>query len=173
MSIDHHSKYVLRPEVPKDFIEIATLQKLAFGRPNEAQLVERIRKSNRHIPQLSLVAELDAQIVGHILLSYVDLADRKVLSLAPIAVHPEHQNHGIGSDLIRLSLAEAEKLGELIVIVLGNPKFYGRFGFETSIQYGIRSPFDVPDEFFMVKYLAEMIPNLDGTVIYPPAFEGV
>jgi putative acetyltransferase len=173
MSIDRHSKYVLRPEVPEDFVAITNLHALAFGRPNEAKLVEQIRKSDRYIPQLSLVAELDAQIVGHILLSYVDLADRKALSLAPIAVHPEHQNHGIGSDLIRLSLAEAERLGELIVIVLGNPKFYRRFGFETSTEYGIRSPFDVPDEFFMVKYLTEMKPNLDGTVIYPPAFDGV
>jgi putative acetyltransferase len=173
MSIDRHSKYVLRPEVPEDFVAIANLHKLAFGRPNEAQLVDRIRKSDHYIPRLSLVAERNVQIIGHILLSHIELADRNVLSLAPIAVHPEHQNQGIGSNLIRLSLTEAEKLGELIMIVLGNPKFYRRFGFETSTEYGIRSPFDVPDEFFMVKYLTEMKPNLDGTVIYPPAFDGV
>lgn len=81
----------IRPEAPSDHAAIADVLTQAFGQVNEAQLVDRIRQSDRYIPSLSLVAEQDGAVVGHILFSYVDLVSsetRRILSLAPVAVKP-------------------------------------------------------------------------------------
>jgi predicted N-acetyltransferase YhbS len=106
--------------------------------------------------------------------SYIDLVGQEttqVLALAPIAVLPEYQNRGIGSLLIKSSLAIAAKMSAPMVIVLGNPPFYNRFGFKPAIDYGIQSPFAVPDEYFMVKILNS--DRYQGKVIYSAAFQEV
>lgn len=171
----------IRPEEIVDYSEIAKVNNLAFGQENEAKLIEKIRKSDREanrrchfIPELSLVAELNNKIVGHILFSYIDLVNKKttqVLALAPVAVLPEYQNQGIGSALIKIGLDIAKETTAPMVVVLGDPKFYTRFGFKPAIDYDIQSPFDVPDEYFMVKFLA--IDNLgyQGKIKYPPTFQ--
>jgi putative acetyltransferase len=149
---------------------------MAFKRKNEAQLVEYIRHSNRYIPELSLVAELDSAVVGHILFSYIDLVGQEtlqVLSLAPMAVRPECQRRGIGSTLVRVGLETAEAREELMVIVLGHPQFYSRFGFKPSVTYGIESPFPMPEEVFMIKPLKSYQGRSRGKVVYPPAFNQV
>ena len=141
----------IRTEQSKDYLKIAQVNKLAFGQENEATLIEKIRNSDRFIPELSLVAEFDHKIVGHIMFSYIDLVREetiKVLALAPVAILPEYQNRGIGSLLIKTGLEIAKTIYAPMVIVLGEPKFYARFGFEPAIDYGIQSPFDVPDEYF-------------------------
>ena len=108
--------------------------------------------------------------------SYIDLVDEettKVLALAPVAVLPEYQNRGIGSLLIKTGLAIAKEIQALMVIVLGDPKFYNRFGFEPAIDCNIQSPFDVPDEYFMVKFLASDFEKYQGKIKYYSAFNDV
>jgi predicted N-acetyltransferase YhbS len=158
----------------QDRAAIAEVNNLAFGRDNEAKLIEKIRQSDRFIPELSLVAKLDNKLVGHILFSYIDLVNRetiRVLALAPIAVLPEYQNRGVGSLLIKTGLEIAEKNAAPMVIVLGEPKFYTRFGFQPAIAHNINSPFDVPDEYFMVKFSIKNIQDYQGKIIYPATFD--
>ncbi len=166
----------IRGESPLDYAIVAEIYQLAFGQDNEGNLVDSIRKSDRYIPELSLVAELDGTVVGHILLSYIDLVGQEnwqVLGLAPIAVTPQFQNQGIGSALVQAALATSEAMGESLVIVLGHPRFYSRFGFEPSVGYGIESPWTVPEEVFMVKLLKSDRGHYRGKVIYPPVFNEV
>ncbi|MBW4641505.1 MAG: N-acetyltransferase [Goleter apudmare HA4340-LM2] len=165
----------IRSEIVADYPAIAEVNTLAFGQRNEAEFVDKIRNSDRYIPELSLVAEAEGVVVGHILFSYINLVGEEtlqVLGLAPMAVHPQFQRQRIGSALVKTGLEIAEKKGELIVIVLGHPEFYHRFGFETSIAYEIESPFPVTAEFFMVKPLGNYQKQYKGKVIYPPLFDG-
>ncbi|MFN6482054.1 MULTISPECIES: N-acetyltransferase [unclassified Nostoc] len=166
----------IRCETLADYTVIAEVNMLAFGQENEAKLVEKIRGSDRYISELSLVAEVENVVVGHILFSYIDLVGEErlqVLSLAPLAVLPQFQRRGIGSALIKAGLEIAETKKEAIVIVLGHPEFYTRFGFKSSVVYGIESPFPVPEQFFMVKPLQSYQENYKGKVLYPPAFDEV
>lgn len=163
-------------ETPLNYPAIAEVNILAFGQENEARLIETIRYSNRYIPELSLIAEVEGIVVGHILFSYIDLVGEEtlqVLGLAPLAVRPQFQNKGIGSALVQTGLEIAEDRGEAIIIVLGHPQFYNRFGFETSVNYEIESPFPVPEDFFMVKPLPKYHERYKGKVVYPSAFDGV
>lgn len=166
----------IRRETLTDYPAIAQVNTLAFGQDSEAKLVEQIRRSDRYISELALVAEIEGAVVGHILFSYIDLVHEetlKVLGLAPLAIRPEFQRQGIGSALIKAGLEIAEANKEAIVIVLGHPEFYTRFGFQASVIYGIESPFPVPEEFFMVKTLHSYQEKYKGKVVYPPAFDGV
>ncbi|QMS87976.1 N-acetyltransferase [Nostoc edaphicum CCNP1411] len=166
----------IRCETLTDYPAIAEVNTLAFGQENEAKLVEKIRRSHRYIPELSLVAEIENVVVGHILFSYIDLVDEQtlqVLGLAPLAIHPQFQRQGIGSALIKAGLEIAEANKEAVVIVLGHPQFYTRFGFKTSVVYGIESPFPIPKEFFMVKPLQSYQESYKGKVVYPSTFDGV
>jgi putative acetyltransferase len=164
----------IRSETIRDYPAIAEVNRLAFGQENEAKLVEEIRHSERYIPELSLIAEVEAAVVAHILFSYIDLVGEEtlqVLGLAPLAVLPHFQRQGIGSVLVQAGLEIANARGEAMAIALGHPQFYHRFGFEPSVNYGIESPFPVPEDVFMVKPLQSYQESYKGKVIYPPAFE--
>lgn len=166
----------IRPEKRSDYQAIAEVNRLAFERENEAQLVEKIRRSERYIPQLSLVAELDRTVIGHIMFSCVDLVDeetKQVLLLAPLAVKPKFQNRGIGSKLVRVGLESAEAIKEPLILVLGHSNFYSRFGFMPSKHYQIEPPFPVPEEVFMIKPLKNYRQYYRGKVILPLAFKEV
>jgi len=166
----------IRPENILDYPTIAQINTLAFGGEQEAKLVEIIRISNGYIPELSLVAEIEKTVVAYIMFSYIDLIGEEqlpVLSLAPMAVHPEFQNQGIGKALLKTGLELADKRGEALVLVLGYPQLYTPFGFQPSINYQIESPFDVPEDVFMVKPLSGYEEKYKGKVVYPPAFDGV
>jgi putative acetyltransferase len=166
----------IRPEQSSDYQAIAKVNTLAFKRDNEAQLVEKIRKSDLYISQLSLVAELDGTVIAHIMFSHVDLVDDKtkqVLLLAPLAVKPEWQNRGIGSKLVKIGLEAAEAKQEPLILVLGHSNFYSRFGFMPSKHYQIEPPFPVPEEVFMVKPLKSYQQNYKGKVVLPLAFKEV
>ncbi|MEM9541462.1 MAG: N-acetyltransferase [Cyanobacteria bacterium P01_E01_bin.42] len=167
---------VIRPETPADYSEIAQVNNLAFGQENEAQLIDRIRRGDRYIPELSLVATISNKIVGHILFSKIDLIGQEkqsILGLAPMAVLPEFQNQGIGSQLVREGLAIADRLQMPCVIVLGHSWFYPRFGFEPAEPYGIQPPFPLPPEVFMVKCLSTCQQKYTGKIVYPPEFDVV
>ncbi|MBD2486498.1 GNAT family N-acetyltransferase [Aulosira sp. FACHB-615] len=166
----------IRCEAVLDYPAIAEVNRLAFGQENEANLIDKIRLSDRYIPELSLVAEIDNLLVGHILFSYIDLVNTekiKVIGLAPLAVHPQFQRRGIGSALVTAGLKIADDRGEVLVIVLGHPHFYHRFGFQPSVIYQIESPFPVPDDVFMVKPLQNYQPKYTGKVVYPATFDEV
>jgi putative acetyltransferase len=166
----------VRPEADADRDAIAAVNTAAFGQPDEARLVEAIRTSDRFVPELSLVAVADGRVVGHILVSYVDLIGddvRGVLQLAPMAVAPERQSQGIGGALVRAALAAADRLGELLVVVVGHPMYYPRFGFEPAERFGIEPPEPLPAGVFMVAPLAAYDPAVRGRVRYPPAFDSV
>ena len=168
---------VIRPEEPNDCAAIGEVNRLAFGQDNEARLVEALRRSADYIPQLSLVAQIDGRIVGHVLFSpaVIETPERAVptLALAPMAVHPDYQRRGVGSALAREGLKACQELGHGSVVVLGHPGYYPRFGFVPAPPRGIRPPFEVPAEAFMVcELLPGALAGIHGTVRYPPAFEG-
>ena len=165
----------LRAEQPGDGDAIAAVTAAAFGKQLEARMVGAIRASDRFVPELSLVAELDGRIIGHVILSYVDLVGEpvttRVLELGPMSVAPEHQRRGIGSVLIREALHRAEARGDPVVLVLGHPWYYPRFGFRPASQLGIAAPDpELPDEVFMALPLQSYDPSLRGRVVLPPAF---
>ena len=115
-----------------------TLVRGAFGGGDEeAALVEAIWASAGYVPALDLVAARDGGIVGHVLVSRGDLAGAPALGLAPLAVLPAHQGQGIGSALVREAVRVAEAMGEPLIVVLGAPEYYGRFGFEPAGRYGV------------------------------------
>lgn len=155
------------------------MNKSAFdGSENEPRLVDAIRVTDSFLPGLSLVAEENAQIIGHILFSriWIETQDRRMpaVALAPVAVLPEHQNRGIGSALIRRGLEECRQLGEEIVIVLGHADYYPRFGFLPELAKGLRCPFGDPGEAWMAHELVPgALQGVQGDVVYPAAFERV
>jgi len=171
------SGLVVREERPADAAAIRAVHEAAFPTSAEADLVDRIRAAGALLPALSLVAELDGGVVGHVLLSPVKLetggGPEPVLELAPLAVVPERQREGIGSALVIAGLDAAEVRDEPLVLVLGHPWFYPRFGFRPASTFGIRAPGDVPDAAFMVKPLTTFRRELSGQVVLPPTFDGV
>jgi putative acetyltransferase len=161
----------IRPERKKDLKAIAAITRAAFGRDLEARMIDEIRSSEGFVPELSLVAEAEGEIVGHVILSYVDLAGHPVLMLGPIAVVPRLQRQKIGSLLVHESVRRAELRGEPLVLLLGHPEYYPRFGFRQARELGIEPPEDdIPDEAWMVLPLAAYDPALKGRVVWPPAF---
>lgn len=168
----------VRPETEDRIAAIRRINEAAFGRPAEGALVDALRRGDSFIPELSLVAEQDGEPVGHILFSRIQIrsgdAAHEAVALAPMAVLPAYQNRGIGSHLVRHGLAACERLGQKVVVVLGHPDFYPRFGFQPASLYGITPPFPVPDEVFMV-YSADKarLREVSGVVVYPPAFDAV
>jgi putative acetyltransferase len=160
----------VRPEQPLDYPDVYAVHAAAFGRGEEPWIVEAIRKSDRYVPDLSLVAEDAGEIVGHVILSYVDLAGRRVLELGPMGVLPDRQRQGIGSALVRGALRGADDRREPLLLVLGHPWFYPRFGFRPASQMGIEAPVPVPDDVFMAIQLHAYDPALRGRVVFPPWF---
>jgi len=165
------------PEIREEQLhEIEAVRKVnlrAFGQPQEAQLVDRLRENCDEL--LSLVAAVDAQVVGHVLfsLAVIESADGVAhgMGLAPVAVLPEYQRQGIGSELIREGIVKLRSRQCPFVIVLGHVEYYPRFGFEPASRYGIKSEWDVPDEAFMVLVLdGSALPKDGGVAKYRPEF---
>lgn len=166
----------IRKAEEKDIERILAVHELAFGQPNEAILVDKLIKAGLAVPELSLVAEIEEIIAGHILMSIVNLdnnPEKQVLALAPLAILPSHQNRGIGSELCVQSVELAKHTEYGAIICLGSARYYKRFGFETASKYGILSPFDVPDELFMVFRLPKFNETLTGRVCYSQPFDQV
>ena len=166
------SGLVIRREAAHDVSVIRHVNEQAFGQPAEARLVDALRAGGAVL--LSLVAERDGMIVGHVLFSSAkilgDANETHAVALAPIAVLPEYQQTGVGSALIRQGLAELRDAGHGLVIVLGHPGYYPRFGFVTASRFGIRCPFKVPGEAFMVTKLRSDVVLPSGMVQYHKAF---
>ena len=164
---------VIRPERPEDLEAVRRVNELAFPTRLEADLVDALRGSDAWLPGLSLVAEERDAIVGHVLFSVVALdSGPDLLSLGPMAVVPDLQRAGIGSRLVRHGLELARQTRHPLVVVLGHPAFYPRFGFEPARPLGIDTPYEAPDEAWMALRLPAYDPAVRGTVRYPPAWEG-
>ncbi len=162
-----------RFEQASDKNQIYTVNERAFGQPDEADLVDRLRAAGRVV--LSLVAEKEDKIVGHILFTAAEIVGddhtHPAIALAPVAVAPEHQRKGLGGRLIEQGLAELTRGGYHRVIVLGHADYYPRFGFLRADQYGILCPFDVPPEVFMALALKpDRLENCAGTMRWAPEF---
>jgi putative acetyltransferase len=151
---------------------IRTIHEAAFGGPDEADLVDKLRDDEHAL--ISLVAELDTGIVGHILFSRMWIREPtgvliSAVALAPMAVLPGHQRRGIGGRLVRYGLELLRGRGEKIAIVLGHPEYYPRFGFSTQKADSLESPF--PAEAFMaIELITGALDGIHGAVVYPPAF---
>lgn len=167
---------VIRAETQADHAAVRQVNQRAFGRANEADLVDALRKNAR--PQVSLVAELDGQVVGHIFFSPVLIESEAsrftALGLAPMSVLPEFQNQSIGSELVRRGLKACRSIGHDVVVVLGHPEYYPRFGFVPAKQKGLSCEYPVPDEVFMTVELREgALAGRKGLVKYRPEFSEV
>ncbi|EJL73587.1 GNAT family N-acetyltransferase [Chryseobacterium populi] len=142
----------------------------------EQFLVERLRKSEAFIPELSIVAEIGDKIVGHILFTKITIENGSEsfdsLALAPVSVKPDFQNKGIGSQLIIFGHLIAKELGHHSVILVGHENYYPKFGYKKCSNFGISFPFDIPEENGMAIELVENgLKNIHGIVKYPKEFE--
>ena len=169
--MDTKSFLLIREEQPHDGEQIRMVNQAAFGRGDEADLVDRLRAEGAVL--LSLVAEVDSQIVGHILFSRMTVETEQgpvgAVSLAPMAVLPGHQRRQIGSQLVRRGLTELGARGERIVIVLGHKEYYPRFGFSPEKARHLASPFP-PEAFMALELSPGALAGIHGAVRYPPAF---
>jgi putative acetyltransferase len=162
---------IIRGETPTDHSMIRQVNEAAFGGAEEADLVEALRPEG--VVLLSVVAELDREIVGHILFSRmaIETPTRMVaaVALAPMAVSPPYQRHGIGGRLIRYGLDAMRDLRERVVIVVGHPGYYPRFGFSPERARSLESPFS-PDAFMALELTPGALDGIHGRVRYPRAF---
>jgi putative acetyltransferase len=152
-------------------VKIHRVHAAAFGRPDEADLVDRLRAGGHAL--ISLVAECEGCVVGHILFSRMWIKTPRgsisAVALAPVAVLPEHQRKRIGDLLIRHGLESLRSCAEGIVIVLGHPAYYPKFSFSADKAKKLESPFP-PEAFMALELCAGALDDVSGPVIYPPAF---
>lgn len=166
----------IRTEQTGDYTKVYHLISEAFktaehSNGNEADLVCRLRKSSSFIPELSLVAIVDDMVVGHILFTKAYVNKTIVLALAPLSVLPEYQNQGVGQALIKQGHKIAQKLGYHYSVVLGHAKYYPKAGYMPASQYGIKAPFEIPDENFMAICFDKRNNRLNGVLKYDDAFD--
>lgn len=161
---------IIRPESEADRDAIRAVHRAAFGSEEEVELFDRLRDSPAFIPELSLVAELAGRVVGHVILSRARLDERPVLALGPIGVDPECQRGGIGAALMRAGLDRSVEFGEDLIVLLGHPEYYPRFGFVPASRLGITPPRPWPDEAFMALELRPGGAGGGGAFAYAPAF---
>lgn len=165
---------IVRPEQPEDVRAIDVVHISAFGGEAEAQMVSALRMLPTYNRELSLVAELNGRIVGHVLLSRVPMRregeERNVLALGPMSVVPSQSHRGIGSELIQASVNLAEQKGYGAIVVVGHPEYYKRFGFQSARQQGISCNLPAPEEALTVRNIADGAENQGGHVEYPEPF---
>jgi putative acetyltransferase len=161
----------IRPETAADHEATWQVNRLAFGQEDEARLVNALRDGG--YVRMSLVAELDGQVAGHILFTDLPIiAERGVvpaLALAPMAVLPAFQRRGIGSELVRRGLDLCREQGHRIVIVLGHPQFYPRFGFSAELARPLQSPFS-GEAWMAIELAPGALAGVSGKVRYAPPF---
>ena len=163
----------IRPFSSEDAGAIREVHLRAFdGRSEETRIVELLHATDK--APVSLVAVLAGRVVAHILFSPVDLGERRpsinMLALAPVAVLPEHQNQGIGSRLIRTGLEVCREADYEAVVVLGEPSYYYRFGFERASDYGLGNEYGVNEHFMVVPLKNGALEGASGTIRYQPEF---
>lgn len=168
-------KIIIRQELKEDLARIKEINDQAFGQEGEGRLVNKLREKDQFISELSLVAETDETVVGHILFYPVkinsNLEKHTTLSLGPMSVLPKYQKKGIGGKLISEGLKRAKDVGFRSVIVVGHPEYYPKFGFTKASNWSIKVPFDSPDEAFMALEIVKgELQDKSGIIEYPLEF---
>ncbi len=164
----------IRSESPEDTAAIRRVVRREFDdRPNEPQLVDLLRAARKAV--VSLVAIMNGQVVGHVLFSPVTLDPPPVgfngVGLAPVAVAPEFQRQGIGSALIREGLDRCRQAGYEIVVVLGDPRYYSRFGFRRASDFGLGNDYDADEAFMALELKPGALGGVRERVKYAPEFK--
>jgi putative acetyltransferase len=162
----------IRSEIPEDYDKITLINDLAFNGKQEGELIKRLRKREKFIPDLSLICESNGIMAGHILLFPISILcgneNHPTIALGPMSVRPGFQNKGIGGELVKEGLKRAGDLGFESVLVLGHPKYYPKFGFRKASLWKIRADFDVPEEALMAIELKKGSLDFGGGIIdYP------
>lgn len=166
---------LIRQETFSDFKDVYALITEAFSTAehadgNEQDLVVALRKGNAFIPELSLVAETDKKLAGHILFTKAKVKNDTVLVLAPLSIKPQYQKQGIGTALILEGHRIAKELGYQYALVLGSATYYSRVGYIPAEQIGIEVPDGIPSENFMAIKLQENAKTIRGVVTYAKEF---
>lgn len=163
---------MIRPEVPADHAAVHQLNRRVFGQDAEAVLVDALREGGYAVA--SLVAEVKGTIVGHILFCRLPIRTAtgvvEAVSLAPLAVLPEHQRRGIGTALVRAGLEACRASHHRIAVVLGHPDFYLRFGFSPDLARRLESPFGNGEAWMAIELVPGALDGVEGRVEYPPPF---
>lgn len=164
---------MIRVAADGDRPAILEVHRAAFGGDDVPRLVEELWASEWYERELSFVAEAGERVVGHVMNTWVGLDDGplRLLQLSPLGVHPDHQRQGHGSALVRASLEAVRARGEPLLLVEGNPRYYGRFGFVRADELGLLPPPEaLYDWAFQVAVLDEGAPLPQGRVVYTPPF---
>lgn len=173
---------IFRQERLEDYSQTERVVKDAFittpvRSGSEYKMVKKLRTESMFNPKLSRVAIKDNEVIGHVILSKVHIINgptkTPILSLGLVSITPSKQRQGIGTDLINNVLSIARDEGEKAVIVLGHPTYYAKLGFKRASNWGIKLPFEAPDEaFFALELMPHSLRGISGVVEYPPAFFG-
>lgn len=166
---------LIRNRKTTDDHEIYTLVKKAFASVpqasgDEQNLVGRLRQSAGYVPELEFVAEQDGRIVGHIMLTKIRIGNAEQLILAPLAVAPDRQRTGIGGALIEKAHKTAQKSGYSLVILVGHPTYYPRFGYRPASIFGLTCAPEIPPECFMAFDLTGKGASFGTFVTFPSVF---
>ena len=168
---------LIRREGPADAAAIREITVAAFARPEEAALVDELRESAAWLPALSMVAVSmvagEPGVTGHVLCTRGHVGGAPVLALGPLTVRPDRQRAGVGSALMHAVLGAGDALGEPLVALLGDPRYYGRFGFRLSGEYRINPPVAGWQPHFQVRLLTGYRPEVRGTFCYAEPFDRV
>lgn len=166
---------MIRTEEPSDREAVRHVNETAFGGPTEADLVEALHRGGATVA--ALVAELNGEVVAHILFSPVSVepsTTKQLVGLGPMAVVPDFQKRGIGTQLVREGLERCRSAGADAVVVLGHAGYYPRFGFQPAHAFGLRCEYDVtPEAFMALELVSNSLDGVSGLVRYHPAFSEV
>ncbi|WP_204044354.1 GNAT family N-acetyltransferase [Acrocarpospora phusangensis] len=170
---------IVRRETPADVADIRAVVAAAFATPEtpepiEAPLVDRLRADAGWLPALSMVAVADGgEVVGHVVCTRGHVGDTPALGLGPLSVRPDRQRQGVGLALMHAVLGAADALGEPLVALLGNPAYYGRYGFRAATDHGVEPPDPAWGAYFQVRTLSAYRPSMKGGFRYAEPFDGL
>jgi putative acetyltransferase len=163
----------IRLETSSDVSGIRIVEERAFQRLTEADLVDLVRTRGKD--SLSMVAVRSGSVTGHILFTPVSLEPQtdslRGLGIGPLAVLPECQKTGIGSQLMRAGVEMCQAQGYDFIVLLGDPRYYSRFGFKPAREYGLTSDYGNGDEFQLLELRPGALTGASGKVKYIPEFK--
>lgn len=165
----------IRDEAPQDVEAVYRVNQQAFETEAEAELVDMLRINGKAV--ISLVADTNGLIVGHVLFSPVTIeppiANWNALGLAPLAVSPEWQRQGIGKELVKHGIERCRSLGIELLVVLGHPDYYPIFGFHKASDFGITNEYQADEAFMILELVPGTLHRSGGLVKYAPEFNQV
>jgi putative acetyltransferase len=161
---------LIRREMPSDAQAVHHVHEAAFGRELEARIADDLRAAGDARPALSLVAEIDGAVAGHVVCSDARIGDLPSVGLGPVSVLPAHQGRGVGTALLHAVLGAADALDLPEIVLLGSPAFYRRFGFQPAQPLRVLPPDPAWAEHFQIRTLTAWTPGRKGAFRYAPAF---